>query len=138
MLSILLPLYLASASFSLATPEQLATIESLSGAWGFDGSDNSNRDFLQKPGRCGEPNVLVIRINRETTPDGAVRWRLHAGARDQHGGLVTQVESSTGVQRVTVEFFGPIGPDVDFFEIEGDRLTVVSGAVHTRFERCRT
>ena len=136
-LSLLLPLYVASAGLASATSAQLATMESLNGEWGFVEWDHPNRDLLREPGKCGEPNTLVISIDREAEPDGTLEWILRLNPHQQFGGLVTNVESTADAQRVTVEFFGPIEPDVDFFEIADDRLTLVRGTVHTQFVRCR-
>jgi hypothetical protein len=136
--SIVLPLYLGTAALSSPTPAQLAAMESLTGEWGFVGWDHPNGAMVRKPGRCGDANVLIISVVEEAQQDGSIEWRLRSRPEDQLGVLVTEVEPTDVGQRITVEAFAPIGHNVFYFEIADDRLTFITGDVHTRYERCAT
>ena len=132
----LLLLYLGTVSLSSAAPAQLAAIESLTGEWGFVGWDRPYDPMWRKPGRCGDPRALIISIVEEQEQDGSIRLRIHLRPDDQLGALVAEVEQTGNGQRITVESFAPIGHNVDYYELADDRLTVITGTVHTRFERC--
>lgn len=132
------PFLLIAAEASVFQPDEIAAMRRFEGQWGFVRSQpedsNWGDGFRGGLGDCGGPKALRLDVRLESLPNQPQEWRLRLHPDQPFGALVTRVETRGARDRLAVQVVG----NVDFFEREGDALSIRRGNVQLDFKRCPT